>query len=156
MSKQYGVEVPVLVAAAKQLATRLGFDLRPEGNHAGAASAGPSACLDEVGSFLRVLVASLPAGRIGEVGTGAGVGSAWLASGLANGAKLVTVELDPGLARAASELFTGRRDVEVVAGDWREVMPRRAPFDLLFLDGGGRDALGEDNWQVLAELVRPG
>jgi predicted O-methyltransferase YrrM len=121
----------------------------------GGASTGPSACLDEVGSFLRTLAASLPSGRVGEVGTGAGVGTAWLASGLATGASLTTVELEPRLAAAARGLFVDRADVEVLTGDWLEVMPQRGPFDLLFLDGGGHEALHPANWQSLAELLKP-
>jgi predicted O-methyltransferase YrrM len=155
MIRQYNVEVPPIVHAAKRLAVELGFDLRPEGNPAGCSRVGPSACLNEVGSLLRTLAASLPGGRIGEVGTGAGVGTAWLASGLAAGASLTTVELDAQLAGAARELFIGRADVEVFAGDWFEVMPRLGPFDLLFFDGGGREVLRPGNWQTLAKLIRP-
>jgi predicted O-methyltransferase YrrM len=43
----------------------------------------------------------------------------------------------------------------VVAGDWIEVMPERGPFDLLFFDGGGRDALQPTNWQTIANLLKP-
>jgi predicted O-methyltransferase YrrM len=73
MVKEYPVEVPELVLAAKSLAVRLGFDLRPEGNSAGYSAAGPSACLDEVGTLLRTLTATVVDGQVGEVGTGAGV-----------------------------------------------------------------------------------
>lgn len=145
----------MIVRAAKALAVELDFDLRPEGNSAGGAGVGPSACLDEVGSLLRALAASLPGGRIGEVGTGAGVGTAWLASGLAAGASLTSVEVDARLAGAASGLFAERADVEVVVGDWFEAVPRRGPFDLLFFDGGGREALRPDNWELLAGLLKP-
>src|SRR5690606_8731352 len=126
------------------------------GNLAGQRQAGPSACIDEVGTLLRTLVASLPNGRIGEVGTGAGVGTAWMASALGDGASLTSVELEPRLAAATADLFVSLGNVEVVAGDWLQVMPRRAPFDLVFFDGGGRAALGSDNWQTLAALLVPG
>lgn len=155
MTKQYGIEVPTIVRVAQRLAVELGFDLRPEGNPAGGTSAGPSACLDEVGRLLRTLAASLPGGRIGEVGTGAAVGTAWLASGLVAGASLTSVEVDPRLARAARDLFVDRTDVEVVAGDWLEAMPPHGPFDLLFFDGGGREALRPDNWERLTALLKP-
>src|SRR5690606_16214784 len=118
--------------------------------------AGPSACIDEVGTLLRTLVASLPNGRIGEVGTGAGVGTAWIASALGGGASLTSVELEPRLAGAAGEVFASLANVEVVTGDWLEVMPRRAPFDLVFFDGGGQEALESENWQTLVGLLAPG
>ena len=171
---QYPLEIPEVVHAAKALAKELGFGLRPGGNapstdveisaatrscadNTGATpGSDPSACLDEVGSLLRVLVASLRKGRIGEVGTAAGVGTAWLASGLGSRATLTSVELEPRLARAASELFAPMPNVEVVTGDWYEVMPGRAPFDLLFFDGGGREALGSHNWRTLGDLLVPG
>src|SRR5690606_32494576 len=91
-----------------------------------------------------------------EVGTGAGVGPAWLASGLAGSATLTSVELEPRLARAASELFAPIPNVEVVTGDWYEVMPGRAPFDLLFFAGGGGEALESHNWRTRVELVVAG
>jgi predicted O-methyltransferase YrrM len=69
-------------------------------------------------------------------GTGCGVGLAWLASGAAPGARLVSVERDAGRAAAAREIFADRPDVTIVTGDWRHLPG--APFDLLVLDGGGQ------------------
>ncbi|HZJ08665.1 MAG TPA: class I SAM-dependent methyltransferase [Trueperaceae bacterium] len=156
MQRQYPMEVPALVQAAKGLAGEVDFALRPEGNVLGQHHIGASACIDEVGSLLRALVASLPNGRIGEVGTGAGVGTAWMASALGNGASLTSVELEPRLATAARGLLAPLENVEIITGDWLEVMPRRAPFDLLFFDGGGREALRSDNWPMLEGLLVPG
>ncbi|WP_243744982.1 O-methyltransferase [Streptomyces hainanensis] len=76
------------------------------------------------------------AGAIGETGTGCGVGLAWLASAAPPGARLVSVERDPGRAEAAARLFAGDGRVTVLCGDWREIAGH-APFDLLVLDGGG-------------------
>lgn len=156
MHRPYPVLVPPLVEEAKRLALDLGFDFRPEGNRAGSASADPSACLDEVGSLLRALVAAFPEGRMAEVGTGAGVGTAWMTSSLDADASLVSVELDERLADASASLFISHRNVEVVAGDWIDVLPTRGSFDLVLFDGGGVDALAVHNWNVIAGLVRPG
>src|SRR5205823_12372339 len=84
------------------------------------------------------LLAVLAAGRtrLAESGTGTGYGAAWLASGMAADAGLVTVEPNPDLAAAAAELFADDPRVTVVHGDARDVLPPLAPFDLLFLDGG--------------------
>lgn len=155
MPKLYAIEVPSIVQTAKRAAIELGFDLRPEGNPAGRCPSGTSACLDEVGSLLRTLTASLPNGRIGEVGTGAGVGTAWIVAGLAATASLTTIEVDANLSAAARDLFAARANVEVITGDWRDVISRHAPFDLLFFDGGGPGALKPDNWQMLAHAMAP-
>jgi len=47
------------------------------------------ACLPEVGQLLRILAATVVAGRIVELGTAYGVGAAWIASGMRPGAGLV-------------------------------------------------------------------
>src|SRR2546421_12172999 len=44
------------------------------------------------GSLLRTLVASKPAGEILELGTGVGMGTAWLLAGMDAGAHLTTVD----------------------------------------------------------------
>jgi predicted O-methyltransferase YrrM len=81
------------------------------------------------------LLATLAVGRrCAEAGTAFGEGAAAIAS---TAASLVTVELDPGRAAIASERLRGLTNVELVVGDWREELPPRAPFELVFLDGGG-------------------
>jgi predicted O-methyltransferase YrrM len=42
----------------------------------------------------------------------------------------------------------------VVHGHWRDVLPPRAPFDLLFADGGLRDT--EDGLEITISLLAPG
>jgi predicted O-methyltransferase YrrM len=51
-------------------------------------------------------------------------------------ATLVTIELDDERAAAAQRLFAPDGAVEVVHGDAAVEVPKRAPFDLLFVDGG--------------------
>lgn len=101
-----------------------------------------------------MLAAAQPGGRIGEIGSGAGVGAAWLASGLGGGAKLDTAETDPALARAAEIQFADRADVQVVASDCRHEFVSHGPFDLLFADGG--NCTGPDAAAALANLVSLG
>ena len=111
-------EVPPLVERARELAARTGFE---------------RSCTDEVGWLLSVLSGRVRQERVGEIGTGCGVGAAWLARGLARNASLATVEADTERAAAAQMLFFGVANVRVLHGDWRELLAH-GPFDLLFVD----------------------
>jgi predicted O-methyltransferase YrrM len=93
--------------------------------------------IPEVGRLLGVLAASRPRGRLAEIGTGTGVGAAWVASSMGPEATFVTVEADDDRAGACARLFADHPQVRVLHGDWHEVLPSEAPFDLLFFDGGG-------------------
>jgi predicted O-methyltransferase YrrM len=81
-------------------------------------------------------------GRIGELGTGAGIGAGWIASAMPADCTLITAEIDEQLASAVRELFATDPRVEVITGDALRLMPGRAPFDLLFADSGVRDQAG--------------
>jgi predicted O-methyltransferase YrrM len=112
-------------------------------------------CSDETGRLLHALAAQRARQRVGEIGTGVGVGAAWIASALAPGVPFVTVELDSERAATARQLFADDPDVHVLEGDWHELMPPEAPFDLLFYDGGGKQHPEVDGEQVLG-LLAPG
>jgi predicted O-methyltransferase YrrM len=113
--------------------------------------------IPEIGRLLSVLAAARPRGRFAEIGTGCGVGSAWIADALGPEASLVTVELDADRAAAADRLFADYPSVRVVHGDWHEVLPPAGPFDLLFFDGGHwkRGDVPAESTQALS-LVAPG
>lgn len=132
-------KAPPLVLRAQALAQRAGFPLtRQEAGHAG-----PSASLPGVGRFLAMLAAGCLGGRIGELGTGIGIGAAWMASAMPVDCILITVEIDQHRAAAARELLSVDPRVEVITGDAVSVLSTRAPFDLLFSDGGaGHDQTG--------------
>jgi predicted O-methyltransferase YrrM len=110
--------VPALVAQAQALASAQGFT---------------RSCTMEVGRLLHMLAAHVGEGRIGEIGTGTGVGTAWMASGLAGRGSLVTIELDAERATAARTLFADVPNVRVLHGDALELL-EYGPFDLLFAD----------------------
>jgi len=93
--------------------------------------------IPEVGRLLGVLAASRPRGRLAEIGTGTGVGAAWVASSMGAEATFVTAEADDEQAAACERLFADVPQVRVLHGDWHDVLPPEAPFDLLFCDGGG-------------------
>src|SRR3954451_10449751 len=84
------------------------------------------------------------------MGTSYGDGARAIVEALPAEATFVTVEIDPGRAAAAREALAGTR-AEGVEGDWRDVLPPRAPFDLIFFDGGQRELLGET-----VDLLAPG
>ncbi|GGK22376.1 transferase [Streptomyces camponoticapitis] len=128
--------VPPRVVAAEAIASETGFT---------------KSCLPEVGRLLRLAAASKPDGVVAESGTGSGVGTAWLHSGLGAGARLVTVERDEELARRASGVFADDERVGVLTGDWR-LLERHAPFDVFFCDGGGK----RDDPGRVVELLAPG
>jgi hypothetical protein len=58
----------------------------------------PSACLPGVGRFLAMLAAGCTGGRIGELGTSAGVGASCMASPMPASCTLTTAETDEQLA----------------------------------------------------------
>jgi predicted O-methyltransferase YrrM len=92
---------------------------------------GGGSSIPEVQGLLAVLAARR---RCAEAGTAFGEGAAAIAS---TAASLVTVELDPERAAVARERLSDFENVELVVGDWREELPPRGPFELVFLDGGG-------------------
>jgi predicted O-methyltransferase YrrM len=110
----------------------------------------------EVGRLLATLAAQRPGGRLAEIGTGCGVGAAWIASGMRGRAALVTVELDSKLAAASARLLRDVAGVQVVEGDWVAVLPARGPFDLVFLDGGGSKPRVTEVGPRVVELLSPG
>jgi predicted O-methyltransferase YrrM len=128
---------PFLVDQATALADQMGF--------------AHSSCV-EVGRLLHVLVRQYQRGTIGEIGTGCGVGAAWIISALAPVTGFVTVELDPGCARAAQALFAPFPKVRVIRGDWHDILPY-GPFVLLFADGGQAKQTEPD---VLLHALEPG
>ncbi len=98
---------------------------------------------------VRRLLAVLAAGRhAAELGTAFGDGAAAIAS---TAASLVTVENDEERAARARERLAGLENVDLHVGDWRDVLPALAPFDLVFLDSG--DARTDP---AVAALVAPG
>jgi predicted O-methyltransferase YrrM len=107
-------------------------------------------CIPQVGQLLRVLAAS-GTGTAAESGTGYGVGTAWIRSGLRRDSRVVTVEHDADRAAAAATLFAGDQQVVVVPGDWRRLADF-APFFLLFCDGGGK----RDQQQLVIDMLQPG
>jgi len=138
-----------LVEQAYAIARREGFPLTRQE----AGPSRPSACLPGVGRFLAMLAAGCHGGAIAELGTGAGIGAAWMASAMPEDCTLVTAELDHGLAAAAAQLLAADARVRVLTGDAKAVLAPHAPFDLIFADSGIRDPAA---FGGLVSMLRPG
>jgi predicted O-methyltransferase YrrM len=132
--------LPPLVRRALELERQLGFE---------------RSCAPEVGRLLHVLACPRGRARVAGIGTGAGVGAAWLVSALAPGIPFFTTELDPSRADAARELFRDDPNVHVLAGDWRRTVPSEAPFDLLFVAAATHLRPREDG-ELAIGLLAPG
>ncbi len=118
------VTAPPLVAAAAARARQAAF---------------PMSCDPAVGRLLAVLAAHLPEGaRVLELGTGTGVGTAWIASGLRGrtDVTVVSVEKDPDTARVAAG-GDWPSFVDLHRGDALEVLGNSGTFDLIFADAPG-------------------
>ncbi len=88
------------------------------------------------GSLLRTLAASKPAGTFLELGTGTGVGTAWLLDGMDNNARLISVDHDPVLMAVARQYLAGDPRLTLQKEDvaaWISAAPE-ASFDLIFAD----------------------
>jgi predicted O-methyltransferase YrrM len=140
-------QFPPLVMRAQAVARQAGFPLTRDQAGPGR----PSACLPGVGRFLAVLAAGCAGGRIGELGTGAGIGAGWIASAMPADCVLITVEIDEPLARAARDLLAADPRIEVISGGAFRVIPSRGPYDLLFADSGVRDPA---DFAALVSLLR--
>ena len=129
--------MPPLVARAQRIADDLSF------TH----SSSP-----ETGRLLHALAAMRGRERVAETGTGVGYGAAWIVSALDPAVPFFTAERDEQRAAAAAELFAEDENVHVLHGDWHDVLPAHAPFDLLFHDGSKRrpDLDGEETLGILS------
>jgi predicted O-methyltransferase YrrM len=101
-------------------------------------------CAPEQGRLLSVLAKGRSGGRVGETGTGCGVGLAWMVGAADAATTFVSVELDAARATGSAELFARHPNVVVLNGDWRELRSH-GPFDLLVLDGGGKGKEPQDD-----------
>jgi predicted O-methyltransferase YrrM len=110
-------DLPALVAAAVARAEAAGFD---------------HSCAPEQGRLLSVLARGWAGGRVGETGTGHGVGLAWMLSAAGPATSFVSIERDAERAAASAEFFADHPNVRVRHGDWSRLVDD-GPFD-----GGGK------------------
>jgi predicted O-methyltransferase YrrM len=111
---------------------------------------GGGSSIPEVQRLLSVLAA---ARRVAEAGTAFGEGAEAMAR---TARSIVTVELDPERAALAAERLAPYENVELLVGDWREELPPRGPFGLVFLDGGGFKHAPDENGDLVYGLLESG
>lgn len=116
----------------------------------------------EVGRLLQLLLASIGARRVVEVGTLGGYSAIWMARALPDDGALITFELEEERAEFA-RTFVGRAGldgvVEVRSGDARAGLrdlarAGDAPFDAIFIDADKESYV--EYLERGLELVRPG
>jgi len=134
------IVLPTRVQDAVDRASRLGFAMSSE---------------PKVGQLLAVLAASTPPNaRILELGTGCGVGLAWITHGL--GARVdvdvVSVEHDPDVA-ALTRSAEWPAFVNIFVGDAVGLLRGLGSFDLIFADSEGGKW---DRLDVTIAALRPG
>lgn len=112
---------PVRLAAVLDDSAPLGFAL---------------SCEPRTGALLATLAASKPGGRLLELGTGTGVGAAWLLDGMDANARLISVDLDPTVQTVARTHLGSDPRVTFETSDadaWLSGY-QGEPFDLVFVD----------------------
>lgn len=88
------------------------------------------------GALLAALAASKPGGRFLELGTGTGLGTAWLLSGMDADARLDTVDSDAEVVAVAERHLAGDSRVTFHLMDGADFISRSAPeqFDFIYAD----------------------
>ena len=100
------------------------------------------------------LLSTLAVGKhCAEAGTAFGEGAEAMAR---TARSLVTVEIDEDRAEIARARLRGLANVELIVGDWHDALPPRAPFELLFLDGGGFKQAPFEEGPLAIDLLGPG
>ena len=92
----------------------------------------------DTGEFLSVMVKSISAKNILELGTSNGYSTIWLAQALNGSGKVTTIEYDPVKVKEAKENFKSAKlddRISLVEGEVTKVLPSIGNhFDLVFLD----------------------
>jgi predicted O-methyltransferase YrrM len=90
----------------------------------------------QTGSVLRTLAASKPGGRLLELGTGTGVGTAWILAGMDSSARLDTVESDGKVLEVARQYLGHDQRVTFHLKDGAAFLAEaeQSQFDFIYAD----------------------
>lgn len=91
---------------------------------------------ERTGALLRALAASKPKGNFLELGTGTGLATAWILSGMDRHSRLTTIDTDERLVRVAKRHLGNDPRLSFVIGDAAEhvTTAEKESFDLIFAD----------------------
>lgn len=106
------------------------------------------------GMFLRTLVAAKPAGSFLELGTGTGLGTAWMLDGMDENARLTTVESNENVSTIARRYLSRdpRVTFEIMDGSVfiQSCRQQGRSFDLIFADAfPGKFSLLDETFSLL-------
>jgi predicted O-methyltransferase YrrM len=114
-------QIPAVLDAIRRETEAVGFALASE---------------PKTGALLRALAASKPGGQFLELGTGTGVGTAWLFAGMDAGSRLTSVDSDPKVLEIARRHLAHDSRVAFLLADGAAFLelPARERFDLIYAD----------------------
>jgi len=107
----------------------------------------------ETCSLLRTLAASKPSGRFLELGTGTGLATIWIASGLDENSSLISIDNKESLMNVATKYINDSK-IEFILGDAYEWIKnyQGKKFDFIFADAmPGKYDLFEETIDMLNE-----
>ena len=140
MNESILIQPPASVRQIEALSTKLDFGMASE---------------PRTGALLATLAASKPGGQFLELGTGTGIATAWLLSGMDAASALISVDIKPEFQAVAREVHGHDPRLTLIAEDGIQFLSKQQPrsFDLVFADAmpGKYESLDE----ALA-LVKPG
>lgn len=89
-----------------------------------------------IGSLLKTLISSKPAGKFLELGTGIGLSLSWMIDGMDADSRLITVDNDPELIGIARQYFEQDERLEIRCEDGTDYIKnfKGSRFDLVFAD----------------------
>ncbi len=121
MNDERIVTRPAALAAIQQDGDAMGFAMASE---------------TRTGALLAALAASKPGGRLLEIGTGTGLGTAWLLAGMDATARLDTVDVDADVVAVARRHLGADARVTFHVCEGAELVGRlpRGGFDLIYAD----------------------
>ncbi len=114
----------------------------------------------EDGRFLEFIVAASGARLVLEIGTLGGYSGTWIARGMPDDGRLITIELSPEYASVAEHNFRLAGFVERVdirVGDAHQLLPKlstEGPFDFIFIDAEKEGYPAYLEWAL--ENLQPG
>jgi predicted O-methyltransferase YrrM len=108
----------------------------------------------QTGALLRVLAASKPGGRFLELGTGTGVGTAWILEGMDSASLLDTVDKCSSFQEIARRHLGGDLRVTFHLEEGATFLERaQQPYDFIFADAWAGKF---DHLELALRLLRPG